>query len=60
MILLDQLFCDKSYFDKNFVTKKLVKWNHSYLKYALEGWQSGKRSNNLLKINQNIDFEIRK
>ena len=26
----------KSDFDKKYVTKKPVKWNHSYLKYALE------------------------
>ena len=25
----------QSDFDKNFVTKKVVKWNHSYLKYAV-------------------------
>ena len=25
----------QSDFENNFVTKKVVKWNHSYLKYAL-------------------------
>ena len=32
--LLNDLDAQKD-FDKNFVTKKPVKWNHSYLKYAL-------------------------
>ena len=38
----------QSDFDKKIVTKKVVKWNYSYLKYALEGNQN---KNNSLVIN---------